>query len=102
VDLPSQFVGLGRQNRARLDRLALPVPGFPQANEGKRASVTQPNVEGLFRLAAGLLPLVEAVGQHQTMAVLEGGPERRLGRRRIEAGVDRPVTDLGIVGPAWH
>jgi hypothetical protein len=74
--------------------------------ESQLAAVLQVNEERLLaRLALrvdggrALLPLVPAVGGHQAAAG-EGGPAvRGLVEQRLDAGVDHPAADRGVLGP---
>ena len=55
---------------------------------------------GLLLLRAlDLLPFVKAIGQDQAPVLTECSPKRRLGGRRLGAGVNQGVADFWIVGP---
>ena len=53
----------------------------------------------LLRLRAGLLPFIKAVGRNKAAALSECAAKRGLRGDAFCAGVDHPVTDLGVVGP---
>lgn len=98
MHLGAHLVRLDRDDAEAIHFALVVVPPFPEAAKGEQAAFVQADVNGL--LAAGhLLPLVKAVRQDETAALLVGFAERGLGRQRLAARIDEAVADSLIPCP---
>src|SRR5581483_8599177 len=71
VNASQQLVGLGGDDRTRLDLLPRLGPPLPNTSEAERPVMPETQIVGLLPPAA-LLPLVKAVSHHQAAARFEG------------------------------
>src|SRR6266542_1662246 len=102
VHVPHQFVRLGGEDRAAIQRLALGTsPTLPQSGEGEDRVIGHGKAEGQLLLALAL-PLVKSIGRNQAapreQRVAKRGP---LGRG-LRPRVDHLVADCRLLGPPRH
>lgn len=98
VQRTHQLVGVGGEQRTRLDHFAFAAPPFPQARDGEESAVAESDVMRQL-LFSERFPLEETIGGHQAAAPAKGLAESRLFGRRLRASVDHPAADGRVVGP---
>src|SRR5512132_4564316 len=103
MDRSKHLVRSGDGDRATLDPFAIgTVPAFPETRKGKWLIACDGDEIRLLPAGWRLCPFVEAVGDDEAAALLEGVAESGLLGDRLGARVDHLVAARDVLRPERH